>query len=103
MRCAGRKSSVWEYYEKLHQTARLLINMSRLETFEREISAVMETLVEAAVTELSRLLDKCVVVVQHRYPPPPETLTAVTDEEEERQRFNKDIMVGHTLAQPNVT
>ncbi|XP_038590122.1 zinc finger protein 436-like [Micropterus salmoides] len=66
--------------------------MSRLETFEREISAVMETLVEAAVTELSRLLDKCVVVVQHRYPPPPETLTAVTDEEEERQRFNKDIM-----------
>ncbi|KAK2818873.1 hypothetical protein Q5P01_024434 [Channa striata] len=67
--------------------------MFSLETVQTQISAVMETLVEAAVTELSRLLDECtanVMAARH---------TSVKDEEmeraatapEERRQCNKDI------------
>lgn len=43
--------------------------MFRLETFESQLSSVMETLVEAAVTELGRLLERSsapVVAAQQR-------------------------------------
>lgn len=81
--------------------------MFTLETFQRQLSAVMETLVEVAVTELSRLLDQCpanVMAAPHRTAPARVTLPAVKNQEvareatspEERQQFNKYITVTHT-------
>ncbi|XP_070707259.1 zinc finger protein 354A-like [Pempheris klunzingeri] len=72
--------------------------MFSLETFESQISAVMETLVEAAVTELSRLLEKCsadAMAAEQRSAP------GLKDEEEEsevtppeeRQQFNKAVTI----------
>ncbi|KAL7376288.1 hypothetical protein ABVT39_004639 [Epinephelus coioides] len=58
--------------------------MFSLETFERQISAVMETVVEAAVTELGRLLEKRsanVMAAQQRSAP----LTTSEEEEEEEE------------------
>ncbi|XP_073334116.1 uncharacterized protein [Pagrus major] len=74
--------------------------MLSLETFETRISAVMDTLVTAAVTELSTLLDKCsanAMAAQHRSAPAP--VTPVKTEEEEsdatppegRRQFNEAI------------
>lgn len=58
--------------------------MFRLETFESQLSSVMETLVEAAVTELGRLLERSsapVVAAQQRSA----ASVAVKREDEERE------------------
>ncbi|XP_029299867.1 oocyte zinc finger protein XlCOF6-like [Cottoperca gobio] len=60
--------------------------MSPLETFETQISILMDTVVGEAVTELGRLLDKCsgnVVSAQHTSSPA--EVTATKSEEEERE------------------
>uniref|UniRef100_UPI0037E72A82 oocyte zinc finger protein XlCOF6-like n=1 Tax=Semicossyphus pulcher TaxID=241346 RepID=UPI0037E72A82 len=76
--------------------------MSRLETLEIQISAVMDSVVEAAVTELRKLLDQSsanVNAAQQRSAPAPGTLTftSVKNEEDEndaspledQQQFHK--------------
>ncbi|XP_033502292.2 uncharacterized protein LOC117269412 [Epinephelus lanceolatus] len=77
--------------------------MFSLETFERQISAVMETVVEAAVTELGRLLEKRsanVMAAQQRSAPLTKSEEGEEEEEEEesevtpqgeRHLFNKVI------------
>lgn len=60
--------------------------MFRLETFESQLSSVMETLVEAAVTELGRLLERSsapVVAAQQRSAAA--SVVAVKREDEERE------------------
>lgn len=60
-------------------------DMFRLETFESQLSSVMETLVEAAVTELGRLLERSsapVVAAQQRSAA---SVVAVKREDEERE------------------
>ncbi|XP_076615021.1 uncharacterized protein LOC143338477 isoform X2 [Chaetodon auriga] len=73
--------------------------MLSLDTIETQISAVLESLVKAAVTELSSLLDKCsanTMAAQHGCAPAP--VTPVKNKEESevtppegRQQFNKAI------------
>ncbi|XP_026194650.1 oocyte zinc finger protein XlCOF6-like [Anabas testudineus] len=76
--------------------------MFTLEIFQSQLSTVMETLVAAAVTELSRLLDQCwanVMADQHRAAAAQVALMSVKNEEaerevtpaEERRRFNTNI------------
>ncbi|KAF3702305.1 Zinc finger protein 234 Zinc finger protein 269 Zinc finger protein HZF4 [Channa argus] len=75
--------------------------MFSLETVQTQISAVIETLVEAAVTELSRLLDECsanVMAAQHRSAPPGretsernEGMQREVTAPEERRQYNKHI------------
>ncbi|KAK9532813.1 hypothetical protein VZT92_010180 [Zoarces viviparus] len=72
--------------------------MFSLETFESQISAVMETEVHAAVTELSRLLDECSssanVVMAAQQRAAPATVSDVKREENESgvtHPFNKAI------------
>lgn len=60
--------------------------MFRLETFESQLSSVMEILVEAAVTELGRLLERSsapVVAAQQRSNAA--SVVAVKREDEERE------------------
>ncbi|XP_026153881.1 uncharacterized protein LOC113124921 isoform X2 [Mastacembelus armatus] len=66
-----------------------------LETFESQVCAVMEALVDAAVAELDRLLDQVssgadAAAAQRRSAPAPGK-TMRTEDREERRRLNKDI------------
>lgn len=83
-----------------NQTVHLLTNMLSLDTLEKQISAVVDTLVAVAVSELRRLLNECsdnVVSAQSC------TTAAVKIEEEclvappeERQQFNRAVTVTHS-------
>lgn len=60
--------------------------MFRLETFESQLSSVMETLVEAAVTELGRLLERSSApVVAAQQHSKAAFVVAVKREDEERK------------------
>ncbi|XP_030292122.1 zinc finger protein 235-like isoform X2 [Sparus aurata] len=75
--------------------------MLSLETFENQVSAVMDTLVKAAVTELGTLLDKCsanAMAARQRSAPAPVTPLETEKEEESeatapegRRQFNEAI------------
>lgn len=89
------------YYEKVTKTLMSLPSMFSLKTFEKQICAVMETLVKAALTELSALVDKCsanAMAAHHRSSP--SSVMPVKSEEEESKvtplEFNKAMTVKHT-------
>lgn len=78
--------------------------MLSLETFESQISALMETVKEVAVTELSRLLEKCAAkAMAAQRGSAPATETDIKSEEEEsevtppekRHLLNKAVTVTH--------
>lgn len=100
-----RKLSISEYYEKLKKFVKLLRSMISLKTIESQISAVLESLVKAAVAELSTLVDQCsanAMAAQHGCAQAPVTPVKNKEEESEaappegRQQFNTNITVTHT-------
>ncbi|XP_041816313.1 oocyte zinc finger protein XlCOF6-like [Chelmon rostratus] len=95
-----RKLSISEYYEKLKKFVKLLRSMISLKTIESQISAVLESLVKAAVAELSTLVDQCsanAMAAQHGCAQAPVTPVKNKEEESEaappegRQQFNTNI------------
>ena len=78
--------------KQLNKSVKLLTSMLSLETFETQVSAVMDTVVKAAVTELGTLLDKCsanAMAARQRSAPAPVT-------PEGRLQFHEAITVTHT-------
>lgn len=74
--------------------------MFTLETFERQLSAVMETLVEAAVTELGRLLTESSAARQRSAPAAVPARMREAAPAERRQHLQVDVTVTRAPLRP---